>query len=75
VTVFRHRGKLSVIDSICHHAGGPMTDGKISDIEELGLTVVACPWHKFLVSIDGGIKVFKSVEIRNGVPTEAGWVG
>jgi nitrite reductase/ring-hydroxylating ferredoxin subunit len=44
VTVFRHRGKLSCIDAICHHAGGPLTLGEIFDIEDLGLTVVSCPW-------------------------------
>ena len=22
ITIFRHKGKLSAIDSICHHAGG-----------------------------------------------------
>jgi nitrite reductase/ring-hydroxylating ferredoxin subunit len=44
VTVFRQSGKLSAIDAVCHHAGGPMTLGPVSDIEDLGLTVVACPW-------------------------------
>ena len=56
VTVFRNRGNLSVIDAICHHAGGPLTLGPIEDIEELGATVVSCPWHKFLVSISDGKK-------------------
>jgi nitrite reductase/ring-hydroxylating ferredoxin subunit len=36
VTVFRQKGALTVIDSICHHAGGPLTLGKLQDIEELG---------------------------------------
>lgn len=44
ITVFRHRGKLSAIDAVCHHAGGPMTLGPVSDIEDLGVTVVSCPW-------------------------------
>ena len=59
VTIFRHMGNLSCIDAICHHAGGPLTLGKVFDIEDLGLTVVSCPWHKFLVSIDGGVKAYK----------------
>ena len=29
VTLFRHHNKLYCIDSICHHAGGPLTLGKI----------------------------------------------
>jgi hypothetical protein len=44
VTVFRRSGKLSAIDAVCHHAGGPMTLGPVFDIEDLGLAVVACPW-------------------------------
>lgn len=65
ITVFRS-GNLSAIDSVCHHAGGPMTDGVIQDIEELGVTVVLCPWHRFMVSIDSGLKAFQGVEIVNG---------
>jgi nitrite reductase/ring-hydroxylating ferredoxin subunit len=72
ITVFRSRGKLSCIDSVCHHAGGPLTDGPIQDIEELGITVVVCPWHRFMVSIDDGVKAFQGVDIINGVPVKSG---
>lgn len=44
ITIFRYKGVISSIDSICHHAGGPLTLGKIIDIEDLGISVVACPW-------------------------------
>jgi hypothetical protein len=44
ITIFRHHGKLSAIDSICHHAGGPLTQGGVQDIEDLGVSVVSCPW-------------------------------
>lgn len=44
ITIFKNKGKLSSIDSICHHAGGPLTLGKLTDIEDLGMTVVSCPW-------------------------------
>jgi len=45
ITIFRRHGTLSAIDSVCHHAGGPMTLGEVRDIEELGgLSVVLCPW-------------------------------
>ena len=73
VTVFRNRGKLSCIDSICHHAGGPLTLGKLEDIEDLGVTVVLCPWHKFMVTIDGGVKAYKGVSFQGGKPVDAGW--
>jgi len=73
VTVFRSGGELSCIDAICHHAGGPLTVGELQDIEELGVTVVLCPWHKFMVDIKGGLKAYKSVEIQGGKPTVVGW--
>lgn len=73
ITIFRFRGKLSAIDAICHHAGGPLTLGPVQDIEELGKRVVLCPWHRFMVSIDDGTKAFQSVEIVNGLPVNKGW--
>jgi nitrite reductase/ring-hydroxylating ferredoxin subunit len=48
ITIFRHHGILSSIDSICHHAGGPLTLGKIIDIEDLGMSVISCPWYEIL---------------------------
>lgn len=39
ITAFRNHGVISSIDSVCHHAGGPMTLGPLTDIEELGVTV------------------------------------
>jgi nitrite reductase/ring-hydroxylating ferredoxin subunit len=44
ITIFRHHGVLSAIDAICHHAGGPLTQGGVQDIEDLGMSVVSCPW-------------------------------
>ena len=73
VTVFRHKGKLSCIDSICHHAGGPLTLGRLQDIEDLGVTVVLCPWHAFMVTIDTGLKAYKGVSFRNGKAVDEGW--
>ena len=74
VTIFRHKHKLSCIDSICHHAGGPLTVGKLQDIEDLGgMTVVLCPWHKFMVGIDSGLKAYQGIEVINGKPTVVGW--
>lgn len=74
VTVFRNRSKLSCIDSICYHAGGPMTLGRLQDIEDLGgLTVVLCPWHKFMVTIDSGERIYQAVEFANGKPKPSGW--
>lgn len=74
ITIFRQNGKLSVIDSICYHAGGPLTLGSVQDIEDLdGISAVSCPWHKFLVSIDDGRRVYQQVTIENGKPSVKGW--
>lgn len=73
VTVFRLRGRLSAIDAICHHAGGPLTLGPVEDIEDLGVTVVLCPWHKFMVTVDQGLKAYQSVAFQNGKPVPGPW--
>jgi nitrite reductase/ring-hydroxylating ferredoxin subunit len=73
VTLFNQNGKISCIDSICHHAGGPLTLGPLQDIEDLGVTVVLCPWHKFMVTIDGGLKAYQAVSFANGKPVNTGW--
>lgn len=72
VTVFKYDAKLSAIDSICHHAGGPLTNGGIEDIEDLGVKAVSCPWHHFLVSIEDGRNIYKSIEFREGKPVPSG---
>ena len=73
VTVFRVKGRLSAIDSICHHAGGPLTLGSLQDIEDLGVTVVLCPWHKFMVDVNKGTNAYQSLEMVGGKLTKTGW--
>jgi len=73
ITIFRNKAKLSVIDSICHHAGGPLTLGPLQEIEDLGVTVVLCPWHKYMVSIADGTKIYQAVEVINNKPVITGW--
>eukprot|EP00981_Chlorochromonas_danica_P004937 scaffold988_cov165-Ochromonas_danica.AAC.39 len=73
LTIFRQRGRLSALDSICHHASGPLTAGPLQDVEDLGVTVVLCPWHKFMVSIDEGRKVYQGVDFVAGKPVPSGW--
>jgi hypothetical protein len=46
-----------ILVTIILQAGGPLTLGKVQDIEELGMKVVLCPWHKFMVDIRTGVKV------------------
>ena len=73
ITVFKYKGQISAIDAICHHAGGPLTQGKVQDIEDLGVTVVFCPWHHYSVTIDKGLKAYRGVDIIGGKPINTGW--
>jgi nitrite reductase/ring-hydroxylating ferredoxin subunit len=75
ITLFRQKGVVTAIDAICYHAVGPLTLGPLKDIEELGgITTVSCPWHKFLVSITDGTRIYQEVKIgANGKPSVKGW--
>ena len=63
ITIFRENGNFSAMDSVCHHAGGPLTLGKLTDIEDLQKLAVVCPWHRFLISVDSGQKLYQAVEV------------
>jgi len=57
-----------------YHASGPLGKGKVTDIEELGLVVVACPWHRFMISITDGCRAYQAVDIVDGKTVNKGWV-
>lgn len=57
-----------------YHAGGPLGQGSVQDIEELGLTVVVCPWHKFMVSLSDGCRAYQAIDMINGKAVVRGWV-
>lgn len=48
--LYRDRGQIHALDSVCSHMGGPLEEGTVSD------GCVTCPWHgsTFRLS-DGGI--------------------
>ncbi|MEM7298529.1 MAG: Rieske 2Fe-2S domain-containing protein [Bacteroidota bacterium] len=41
VAVFKYDGKLSAINNVCRHQGGPLGEGKVID------GCVTCPWHGY----------------------------
>lgn len=55
VVLHKRTGRLYCLDSPCHHAGGPLGEGKIVDIEDI--PCIACPWHNWLVALDTGEEV------------------
>ena len=74
VTILRWGGALHCLDSVCYHAGGPLTAG---DIEELpnGEVCVVCPWHAYPVSLSTGEKWYRATEKgpEPGTLIPAGW--
>ncbi len=48
--VFRHGGKVYVIDDLCPHRGGSLGSGPLD-----GNGVVTCPWHGWRYSVVTGI--------------------
>lgn len=41
VAVFKYDGKLSAVNNVCRHQGGPLGEGKIID------GCITCPWHGY----------------------------
>ncbi len=72
VSVIRYGSRLYCLDSVCYHAGGPLTAG---DIEECnGEPCIICPWHAYPVALASGDKLYRATE-RNaeGKLVPAGW--
>ena len=41
VAVFKYDGKLSAVNNVCRHQGGPLGEGKVID------GCITCPWHGY----------------------------
>jgi nitrite reductase/ring-hydroxylating ferredoxin subunit len=48
VLLYRERGRVSAIGSVCSHAGGPLEEGKAAD------GCVTCPWHDSVFRLEDG---------------------
>lgn len=73
ITLFRHKNEIYAIDSVCYHASGPLGLGKIVEIEDLQSVTISCPWHKFLVDVEDGKRVYTAVDVSSGKPVSLGW--
>ena len=72
VTIIKRRGNLSCTDSICHHTGGDLGNGTLMDIEDLDVTVMICPLHRYKIDLQGH-KIFQGIDFIHGKPTEPVW--
>ena len=50
LAVFRHEGRLYVIDGMCAHQGGPLAAGTVAH------GCVTCPWHGWQYELETGIQ-------------------
>jgi len=41
VAIFKYDGKLSAVNNVCRHQGGPLGEGKVID------GCITCPWHGY----------------------------
>ncbi len=48
VAIFKYEGKLSAVNNICKHQGGPLGEGKIVD------GCITCPWHGYQYKPEDG---------------------
>lgn len=48
------------IDTVCYHAGGPLTDGALRSIDKR--MCLQCPWHSYLVDIATGEALYMDLD-------------
>mmetsp|Transcript_23211 Transcript_23211/g.50941 ORF Transcript_23211/g.50941 Transcript_23211/m.50941 type:complete len:215 (-) Transcript_23211:478-1122(-) len=71
VTIVRHKGVLSCIDSVCFHAGGPLGIGDIEDLN--GKDCIVCPWHYYKIDLRTGDKYYQALAIKDGKMVPGEW--
>lgn len=56
--IFNIGGRISAVDGICPHQGGPLADGPISG------NCVTCPWHGWQFDVtDGSTPINKKLKL------------
>ncbi|WIA34589.1 hypothetical protein OEZ86_012909 [Tetradesmus obliquus] len=71
VSVLKVKGQLTCIDSICFHAGGPLSLGDIEEVN--GKTCLNCPWHNYKIDAFTGEKYYQSVTWQDGKMLPGEW--
>ena len=63
LALFEHRDAIYAVDGMCYHAGGPLAQADLVEIEELdNRPCVVCPWHHYMIMLDSGEGVYRHVE-------------
>ncbi|GBG29042.1 NADH-cytochrome b5 reductase-like protein [Hondaea fermentalgiana] len=66
-----HDDDLFCFDSTCYHAGGPLGNGDIEDVN--GEPCVVCPWHMYQVALADGAKYYQPLIMKDGKMKPGGW--
>jgi len=69
ITIMLYRSdniqKISAIDSVCYHLGGPLIEG---DIEEIGSHMcIICPWHRYKLDLETGEAIITGSDTEDGI--------
>eukprot|EP00755_Sulcionema_specki_P011879 Sspe_Gene.8072::Locus_2750_Transcript_1_1_Confidence_1.000_Length_1021::g.8072::m.8072 len=68
VLVYRSRsGEYMAIDSGCYHMGGPLAEGSIEEVPDLG-PCVKCPWHGYRIQLSSGRGVVQGCLKQGAAP-------
>jgi nitrite reductase/ring-hydroxylating ferredoxin subunit len=68
ISVLRYKGQIYCLDSVCHHAGGPLALGDIEELDGVtgpdgsAVACLVCPWHFYHVSIADGEKFYQAAQ-------------
>jgi nitrite reductase/ring-hydroxylating ferredoxin subunit len=63
LALFEHQSAVYAVDGQCYHAGGPLAQGELVEIESLDRRpCVVCPWHKYMILLDSGEGIYRHAE-------------
>ncbi|KAJ8395566.1 hypothetical protein AAFF_G00030470 [Aldrovandia affinis] len=66
VLVIYHAGKFYAMDVHCYHAGGPLQNG---DIEEINNKLcIVCPSHKYKITLAEGEGLYEALNSNETIP-------
>jgi nitrite reductase/ring-hydroxylating ferredoxin subunit len=70
IAIFRFEGRLSAVDGMCAHQGGPLARGRVAN------GCVTCPWHGWQYDLSNGYNAVtcKPMLRTFEVDESSGWI-
>ncbi|KAM3621656.1 uncharacterized protein V6R79_014070 [Siganus canaliculatus] len=68
ILIIHNQGVFHAMDSYCYHAGGPLENGDIEEID--GKWCIICPKHKYKITLTNGECIYKASDptVKPSVP-------